>query len=136
MSGPYDDILHLPHHVSPKRKRMSMVDRGAQFSPFAALTGYDAAIQETGRLTDRDFELDVDGKAMLDEKIRKIRDCIQQHPEITVTYFIPDERKAGGAYREIRGRVVKADSLNQWLVMEDGTVLDFCRIYEISEITE
>lgn len=136
MSGPYDDILYLPHHVSPKRKRMSMVDRGAQFSPFAALTGYDAAIQETGRLTDRDFELDVDGKAMLDEKIRKIRDCIQHRPEITATYFVPDERKSGGAYREIRGRVVKADSLNQWLVLEDGTVLDFCRIYEISEITE
>lgn len=136
MSGPYDDILYLPHHVSPKRKRMSMVDRGAQFSPFAALTGYDAAIQETGRLTDRDFELDVDGKAMLDEKIRKIRDCIQQRPEITATYFIPDERKSGGAYREIRGRVVKVDSLNQWLVLEDGMVLDFCRIYEISEITK
>lgn len=136
MSGPYDDILYLPHHVSPTRKRMSMVDRGAQFSPFAALTGYDAAIQETGRLTDRDFELDVDGKAMLDEKIRKIRDCIQQRPEITASYFVPDERKSGGAYREIRGRVVKVDSLNQWLVLEDGTVLDFCRIYEISEITK
>ena len=136
MSGPYDDILHLPHHVSPKRKKMSMIDRGAQFSPFAALTGYEAAIQETGRLTDRDFELDVDGKAMLDEKIRKIRDRIQQRPEITAICFVPDERKAGGAYREIRGRVVKVDSLNQCLILEDGMVLDFCRIYEISEITK
>lgn len=134
MSGPYDDILHLPHHVSPKRKKMSMVDRGAQFSPFAALTGYEAAIQESGRLTDRDFELDVDGKAMLDEKIRAIRDSLSRRPEIVATYFVPDERKAGGAYRNIRGRVVKVDSFNLWLVLEDGTILDFHRIYEISEI--
>lgn len=136
MKGPYDDIIHLSHHVSRTRKRMSMTDRGAQFSPFAALTGYDAAIAETGRRTDRDFELDVDGKAMLDEKIRKIRDCIRQRPEMTATYFVPDERKAGGAYREIRGRVVKVDSLNQCLTLEDGMVLDFCRIYEISEVSQ
>ena len=136
MSGPYDDILYMPHHVSPTRKKMSMVDRGAQFSPFAALTGYEAAIQESGRLTDRGFELDVDGKAMLDEKIRAIRDHIQDRPKVTVTYFVPDIRKAGGAYRDVRGTVVKVDALNQWLVLEDGTILDFCRIYEISEISE
>ena len=113
-----------------------MVDRGAQFSPFAALTGYEAAIQESGRLTDRGFELDVDGKAMLDEKIRAIRDRIQDRPEVTVTCFVPDTRKAGGAYRDVRGRVVKVDALNQWLVLEDGTILDFHRIYEISELSE
>ena len=136
MSGPYDDILYMPHHVSPTRKKMSMVDRGAQFSPFAALTGYEAAIQESGRLTDRGFELDVDGKAMLDEKIRAIRDRIQDRPEVTVTCFVPDTRKAGGAYRDVRGRVVKVDALNQWLVLEDGTILDFHRIYEISELSQ
>ena len=136
MNGPYDDILYMPHHVSPTRKKMSMVDRGAQFSPFAALTGYEAAIQESGRLTDRGFELDVDGKAMLDEKIRAIRDRIQDRPEVTVTCFVPDTRKAGGAYRDVRGRVVKVDGLNQWLVLEDGTILDFHRIYEISEVSQ
>lgn len=133
MSGPYDDIIHLPHHVSPTRKRMSMIDRGAQFSPFAALTGYEAAIQETGRLTDSCIELDVDGMALLDEKIRAIKRRLGERPEITATYFVPDERKAGGAYREIRGRVVKLDSIAHCLTLEDGNVLYFDQIYDIAE---
>ena len=133
MSGPYDDILYMSHHVSPTRKKMSIVDRGAQFSPFAALTGYEAAIREAGCLTDRDFELAADGKAMLDEKLRQIWENISQRPEITAVYFVTDRKKSGGAYRDIRGRVVKVDSRNQQLVLEDGTVLEFDRIYGIGE---
>ena len=134
MSGPYDDILYLPHHVSPKRRRMTMVERGAQFSPFAALTGYGEAIAESGRLTDRDFELAADAKAILDEKLRQIRENIFRRPEITAVYFVPDGKKPGGAYRDIRGRVVKVDSRKQCLTLETGMVLHFAQIYEITEI--
>lgn len=133
MKGPYDDIIHLPHHVSPTRKRMSMIDRGAQFSPFAALTGYEAAIQETGRLTGKYIELDVDGKAMLDEKLGSLNNRLEERPEITAVYFIPDERKSGGTYRDIRGRVIKMDSRKQCLMLEDGQVLHFAQIYDITE---
>ena len=135
MKGPYEDIIHMTHHVSATRKRMSMTDRGAQFSPFAALTGYEAAIQETGRLTDGDFELAADGKAMLDEKLRSLKENLNHRPQIHAVYFVPDKKKKGGAYRELRGRVVKIDSRNQCLTLEDGTVLQFDRIYEILEIS-
>lgn len=132
MSGRYDDILDLTHHVSKKRKQMSMHDRAAQFSPFAALTGYDAAIRETGRLTDRQIEHAADGAAMLDEKLRLLAARLAQQPEITVTYFVPDERKNGGAYVDARGRLRRIDRLGGALVLEDGTRIPFGRIYDIS----
>ena len=99
----YEDIIDLPY--PRKRQRMSNSDRSAQFSPFAALTGFGAAIMETARLTDRKIELDEGGKALLDEKLRKIEDEICDQPEVTVTYFRQDLRKAGGAYLQKRGRV-------------------------------
>lgn len=131
MSGQYDDILHLPRPVSPNRKRMSIVDRAAQFSPFAALTGYDAVIRETGRLTDRQFELDESEKLRLDDQLRMLAAVQEGHPKITVTYFIPDERKTGGAYERITGRLRKVDAYEKALILTDGTFLYFSRIREL-----
>ena len=132
MSGRYDDIIHLPHHVSATRRRMSGSDRAAQFSPFAALTGYEAAIAETGRLTDSQVDFDVDGREMLDGKLRRLADCLPGRPEVTVTYFRPDDRKAGGAYRTVSGVAKKIDTLEKNLLLDDGLVIGFCRIYDIS----
>ncbi|MBR3972633.1 MAG: hypothetical protein IKJ99_01620 [Oscillospiraceae bacterium] len=132
MNGNYDDIIHLPHHVSKTRKRMSMHDRAAQFSPFAALTGYDAAIAETGRLTDSFTELVSDETSALDEKIRQLAEKLDDRPEVTITHFVPDSRKSGGAYVDTCGIARKIDSHEQTILMEDGTVIAFHRIYAIT----
>lgn len=133
MNNPYEDILYLPHPVSKKRQQMSMHDRAAQFSPFAALTGYEAVIAETGRITDRDFELAEDGTRMLDETLRGLEARLEEGPEVAVTWFVPDGRKAGGAYRSASGRLRGLDRESQTLLMEDGTRIPFGRILEIEE---
>ena len=100
MSGKYDDILYLPHHVSPTRQRMTMAERAAQFSPFAALVGYGEAIRETGRAVGQQMELREEEKAVLDQKQQIILAALEQgeEPEVTVTYFQPDRKKNGGKY--------------------------------------
>lgn len=115
----YDDIISLPHHVSQTRPRMSMTDRAAQFSPFAALTGYDAAIQETGRLTEQRIELTEDSRAELDRKQQLLAERLSEHPEVSVTYFVPDQRKHGGAYVTATGKVSTIDSYQRLLVLND-----------------
>ena len=100
----YDDSINLPQHVSATRPQMSMIDRAAQFSPFAALTGYDAAIKETGRLTDEKIEMDEGALNILNMKFQILVDSLDDEPEVTFTYFKPDERKAGGAYIEVTGK--------------------------------
>ncbi len=132
MSGPYDDIIHLSHPVSRTRKRMSMIDRAAQFSPFAALTGYDAAIREAGRLTENPIDLGMDAEAILNEKIRLFAQNLEKRPQISVTYFVPDTRKSGGSYVTVTGAVRKIDPYEETLLMEDGTAVRFRRIYDIS----
>lgn len=132
MNGAYDDIICLPHHVSAVRQRMSMIDRAAQFSPFAALTGYDGIIREIGRLTDQAVELAADGKAMLDEKLRHLSDHLDEEPEVAITYFVPDERKRGGAYVNVTGRLRKIDPLTHTVTMADGAIIGFAQIYDIS----
>lgn len=132
MSGPYDDIIHLSHPVSWTRKRMSMIDRAAQFSPFAALTGYDAAIREAGRLTENPIDLGMDAEAILNEKIRLLAQNLEKRPQISVTYFVPDTRKSGGSYVTVTGAVRKIDPYEETLLMEDGTAVRFRRIYDIS----
>ena len=132
MSGRYDDIIHLPHHVSPTRKRMSMTDRAAQFSPFAALTGYEAAIAETGRLTDARAELAVDGRELLDRQLRALAEQLPQGPEVTLTCFQADARKSGGAYRTLTGRVRRIDTCEKALILEDGTAVPFDCLYGLS----
>lgn len=120
MSGPYDDIIHLSHPTSKNRPRMSIHDRAAQFSPFAALSGHAAAIAETARLTDRKLELDEDTKAELDRRQAILLEHISERPEITVTWFRPDEKKAGGAYVTTTGRLKKIDEIERVLVLTDG----------------
>lgn len=116
----YDGIIRLPHHISERHRAMPVTDRAAQFSPFAALTGYDAAIAETARETERRIEIDEYEKAALDQKLRLIREHIGQRPEITVTYFLPDLIKEGGAYRTVTGRLKKIAEYEGALVFEDG----------------
>ena len=127
----YDDIIHLSRPVSKKRSPMSNFDRAAQFSPFAALTGYDAVIAETGRLTDTRIELDEGGKALLDEKIQTIREHLAQQPKVKLTVFCPDSRKSGGAYETITGNVKKIDPVARILVLTGGEVIQVDRIYGI-----
>lgn len=119
----YDDIIHLPHHVSRIHPQMSMEDRAAQFSPFAALTGYEAAVKETARLTDDREELDEDEKTRLNAQLQKISARLQEQPEVMVTYFAPDERKTGGARQTYRGRLRKIDRNRKMLIMVDQTEL-------------
>ena len=127
----YDDIIKLPHHVSSVHPHMPISDRAAQFAPFAALTGHGEAIKETARLTDKRVELDENAKAILDEKLRMVQEMLAQNPEITVTYFQPDEKKAGGQYRSATGSVKKIDLFNHLIVMTDGLRLPLSEVFEI-----
>lgn len=127
----YGDIIDLPHHVSDTRPRMSALERAAQFSPFAALTGYEAVLQETRRLTDGCAELDEDAKALLDEKLRWVSEHLAERPEASITYFQPDERKEGGAYVQVVGIVKKFDGYGQSAIMEDGTKIPIERIVDV-----
>mgnify|MGYP000883885929 CR=1 FL=1 len=120
MNKRYDEIINLPHHVSKTRPQMPMSDRAAQFAPFAALTGYDAAIKETGRLTDERIELDVEVLSALDMKYQILMDALDEEPEVEITYFKPDERKAGGAYVTATGAVIKVDDFERRITMQDG----------------
>ena len=121
MNGKYDEIMGLPHHVSKTRPQMPMSDRASQFAPFAALTGYDAAIKETGRLTDERIELDVEALSALDMKYQLLMEALDEAPEVTITYFQPDERKAGGKYVSAVGAVKKIDDFERRITMRDGT---------------
>ena len=120
MNRKYDEIMGLPHHVSKTRPQMPMSDRAAQVAPFAALTGYDAAIKETGRLTDERIELDVEALSALDMKYQLLMETLDEAPEVTITYFQPDERKAGGKYVSAVGAVKKIDDFERRITMQDG----------------
>ena len=120
MKDLYEDIINLPHHVSKTRPQMPMSDRAAQFAPFAALTGYDAAIKETGRLTDDKIELDEEALTALDMKYQLLMDALDDEPEVTITYFQPDERKAGGKFVSAVGAVKKIDDFERRITMQDG----------------
>ena len=119
---PYEDIIHLPHHQSSNRPHMSLYDRAAQFSPFAALTGFDGVIAETSRLTDQKIELSEYERALLDQKLSRIDGELRKgnHPEITVIYFVPDPLKAGGAYEEYTGYVRNIDTVERCIVFLAG----------------
>lgn len=114
----YDDILHLPHPTSKTHRRMPRQDRAAQFSPFAALTGYEAVVKETARLTDERTMLTEDEVAELDARLRL---AMELGAEVTVTWFQPDAKKSGGSYVTTTSRIKKADELQRILIMEDGT---------------
>ena len=116
----YDDIINLPHHVSTTHAPMPVADRAAQFSPFAALTGYEDAIDETARLTQDWIELDENEKERLNEKFQQIREQLPMHPQVIFTYFEPDQKKQGGAYLTVEGRVKKIDEYRGAFILEDG----------------
>lgn len=131
MTGPYDDILHLPHPTSKRHPRMPIVDRAAQFSPFAALTGHGAAIEETARVTDRRIELDEDAKEQLDQTLQLLLERIDEQPEITVTWFSPDKKKAGGQYHTATGKLKRIDSREGRLILTDGNQIPLEDLLEI-----
>lgn len=119
----YNEIMSLPHHVSKTHPQMPMSDRAAQFSPFAALTGYDSAIRETGRLTDERIELDEEALMALNMRYQLLMDSLKESPELRITYFKPDERKSGGAYLTVSGIVKKVDDYERMITMRDGVVI-------------
>lgn len=127
----YDALIGLPHPVFEKHPQMPMESRAAQFLPFAALTGYDAAIRETARLTDARLDLDEDDKLLLSGKLQLIQDQIRARPEVTVTYFVPDERKTGGTYRVASGCVKKVDVVERTIYFTDGRKIWVNDVYAI-----
>lgn len=129
--GNYDDIITLPHHTSRKHPQMTMQDRAAQFSPFSALTGYEDAIEETGRLTDRKIELEEYDTSVLDIKYRRLSELVFLHPEVTIIRFVPDGRKSGGAYETVSGLLKKMDVYTQTILLMDGTRIRFTDILSI-----
>lgn len=131
MSDEYKDIINLPHHVSSKRPQMSMLDRAAQFSPFAALTGYDDAIHETGRLTDEKVDLSEGEKEVLDRKQQVLMEKLAAHPPLTITYFVPDAKKSGGAYITKSGNLKKIDEFERWMLLTDGTKIPLDDVTDI-----
>ena len=131
MSTPYADIIDLPHHGSLNHPQMSMHDRAAQFAPFAALTGYEAAVGETA-LTSERRELDPQEAEELNRRFAALIARLPERPEATIEYFVPDERKAGGAYVTVTGRVRHISVSEKVLVMEDGTVIPLDAIVSLT----
>ena len=131
ISHKYDDIINLPHHVSKKHPQMSLHDRAAQFSPFAALTGHKAAINEAARLTDKKQILSEDVIAKLNEQLNLIKENIGTNQTVTITYFVPDDKKSGGAYISHTGVVKKIDEYNHTVILTDKTVIPIEQISEI-----
>ena len=139
-SKDYSDIINLPHPVSKKHPQMSLYERAAQFSPFSALTGHEAAIAETGRLTEERTELDEDAKERLDEKLQyllyRLQACGSEGLPIRVTYFVPDEKKEGGAYQEYTGSLKRLDAYARALIFSDATEISLDAVYDIAEDTK
>ena len=131
MNGKYDDIIDLPHPVSPPRPQMPIADRAAQFSPFAALTGYDDEIKETARLTDDMIEMNEEALNMLNMKFQMLIDRLNDKPKVIFTYFQPDERKDGGAFLTIEGVVKKVDVFERILILQDDTKLQMDNVLDI-----
>lgn len=127
----YDDIINLPHHQSATRPHMSNYDRAAQFSPFAALTGHEAAIKETARQTDEKLMLSDEAIAELNEKLNLIAETLGIQQRVRITYFVPDNKKAGGAYITCSGCVKKFDEYEHTVIMEDKTVIPIEQISDI-----
>lgn len=129
----YADIINLPHHISKKHPQMSMEARAAQFAPFSALTGYDDAVQETARFTEGRIEIDEGLKEELDIQLQLIKNKILTYPEVTFIYFIPDNRKQGGKYTHVTGKVKKIDEYRKKIILVDGMEIAIPEIIEINE---
>lgn len=136
--NPYADILHLPHHQSKTHPQMSMLNRAAQFSPYAALVGFDGVIAETGRLTDRKIELSEAEKELIDQKLMLIDETIRdgQHPEITIRYFVPDALKEGGSYEEHTGLIRNIDPVERTVAFMAENGRSKGKIIRVEDIME
>lgn len=130
MNDLYDDIIHLPHHVSERHPQMSMYNRAAQFAPFAALTGHNAAITEAARLTEAEQELSESDAEVLNRKLAYLQ-SLDEKPTISVTYFVPDDKKEGGSYHTATGTVKSVEPDKGVLQFEDGTGIPVIRIKDI-----
>ena len=128
----YDDIINLPHHVSKKHPPMSLYARSAQFAPFAALTGYEDAVKETARETTERIDIDDEIKSILDGKIQILIEQLKKRPEVSITYFLHDLRKDGGAYITVDGIIKKIDTYNQKIILADNTEIPINEIIDIS----
>ena len=128
----YDDIINLPHHVSPTRKQMSMHDRAAQFAPFAALVGYDDAVAETARMTESRPELDEQEQQAINERLAYIAEHINEHPEVCIKYFVSDERKSGGAIVEGSGQAKRISDADATITLADGCKIRLSDIVDLS----
>lgn len=133
----YEDIINLRPPTSEKHPRMSLHDRAAQFAPFAALTGHDAAISETARVTEEKAELSDDAKENLTRKLQIIEELSESKIPVSVTYFVPDEKKRGGRYITKTGLVKRIDEYERKIVFQDKTSVPIDEISEIqSELFE
>lgn len=129
--GKYDDIVNLPHWEPRHHRRMSGIDRAGQFAPFAALTGYDAMVAETSRLTGERLELDDGQRMALDEALSDIVSRITEHPRVSVTHFVRDTRKDGGAYVRTVGTVRDVDLTSRTIVLKEGPAISLDDVLEL-----
>lgn len=131
MSG-YEDILTMPHHRSTKRAHMTQQDRAAQFAPFAALSGFEGEIDEAGRLTEMEAELSEWAQEQVNEGLQIVQRELGRRPEVTLTYFVPDSRKSGGAYRSVTARVRKILETERILLLEGDVRVPIEQIVNIA----
>ena len=129
----YEDIINLPHY-EPKHKRMSIDVRSAQFSPFAALTGFNDEIKETERLVDKKVLLSEDEKIKINDKLLEILKNIKNKPKVKIIYFIPDNKKCGGRYTEVISNVKKIDMTEKYIILENKIKIYFKNIFNINII--
>ena len=130
--GKYDDIINMSHPEPKGRPRMSLQNRAAQFSPFAALTGHNEAIQETGRITNEKISLAEDSITDINNRLKWIKDHIKEKPEISLAYYVPDSRKSGGKYIVATKNVIKLDEYSNTITLADGTVVAVHNILNIA----
>ena len=128
---PYEDIVNLPRPISKKHPEPPLSERAARFAPFAAITGYEEMVLEEARVTEEKIELDECALILLDKKLNVLQNHLSQSPEITITYFIPDKKKNGGAYRKITGSVKRIDSYKKLLIMNDDEKIQIEDIYKL-----
>ena len=133
-NGKYDDIINMPHHVSKKHQRMSLENRSAQFAPFAALTGYDDAVEETARQTDKQIEITDEIKNEINMKLKTIQEKLYTKPKVTITYFIPDSKKEGGKYKKITNYITKIDEHKQKIIFDNNVEISIINIVNIDII--
>lgn len=128
---PYEDIINLPRPVSKKHPQPPLSERAARFAPFAAITGYEEMVLEEARITEEKIELDECALILLDKKLNIIQKHLSQSPEITVTYFVPDKKKTGGAYHTITGIVKRIDPYQKILILQNDEKIQIEKIYDL-----